>query len=110
MYLKYCGSALMITLDRPPHQIMTWVGLERYGYLEEAQRLAYRFLYMMTTAFVDFNGVVPEKVRLMSQDNRLHLLRFWTSLMPSSSPTLLMLSMAIKGSTSRWFHARVLVG
>jgi hypothetical protein len=33
-------------LDRPPHQIMTWVGLERYGYLEEAQRLAYRFLYM----------------------------------------------------------------
>ena len=41
---------------------MAWVGLERYGYLEEAQRLAYRFLYMMTTAFVDFNGVVPEKV------------------------------------------------
>lgn len=30
----------------PPHQIMTWVGLERYGYLEDAQRLAYRFLYM----------------------------------------------------------------
>ncbi|KAH9998930.1 glycoside hydrolase family 37 protein [Russula vinacea] len=45
----------------PPHQMMTWVGLERYGYLEDAQRLAYRFLYMMTTAFVDFNGVVPEK-------------------------------------------------
>ncbi|KAI0034747.1 alpha,alpha-trehalase-neutral trehalase [Vararia minispora EC-137] len=62
----------VISLDRPnrqwdypyawpPHQIMTWVGLERYGYLEDAQRLAYRFLYMMTTAFVDFNGVVPEK-------------------------------------------------
>ncbi|ESK95365.1 neutral trehalase [Moniliophthora roreri MCA 2997] len=45
----------------PPHQIMAWVGLERYGYLDDAQRLAYRFLYMMTTAFVDFNGVVPEK-------------------------------------------------
>ncbi|VDB85689.1 unnamed protein product [Peniophora sp. CBMAI 1063] len=62
----------VISLDRPnrqwdypyawpPHQIMAWVGLERYGYLEDAQRLAYRFLYMMTTAFVDFNGVVPEK-------------------------------------------------
>ncbi len=25
---------------------MTWVGLERYGYLEDAQRLAYRWLYM----------------------------------------------------------------
>ncbi|PVF93610.1 putative neutral trehalase [Serendipita vermifera] len=45
----------------PPHQIMAWVGFERYGRLEDAQRLAYRWLYMMTTAFVDFNGVVPEK-------------------------------------------------
>ena len=53
LYLRYAW---------PPHQIMAWVGLERYGYLEDAQRLAYRFLYMMTTAFVDFNGVVPEKV------------------------------------------------
>lgn len=44
---------------------MAWVGLERYGYLEDAQRLAYRFLYMMTTAFVDFNGVVPEKVYIL---------------------------------------------
>lgn len=48
----------------PPHQIMAWVGFERYGRLEDAQRLAYRWLYMMTTAFVDFNGVVPEKVSL----------------------------------------------
>lgn len=40
-------------LDRPPHQIMAWVGLERYGYLEEAQRLAYRFLYM----FVILNSI-----------------------------------------------------
>lgn len=29
---------------------MTWVGLERYGYLEDAQRLAYRFLYMSVYA------------------------------------------------------------
>lgn len=26
---------------------MAWVGLERYGYLDDAQRLAYRFLYML---------------------------------------------------------------
>ena len=25
---------------------MAWVGLERYGYLEDTQRLAYRWLYM----------------------------------------------------------------
>ncbi|PWN25540.1 putative neutral trehalase [Jaminaea rosea] len=61
-----------ITLDRPnrqwdypfawpPHQMLAWVGLERYGYLEEARRLAYRWLYLMTSAFSNFNGVVPEK-------------------------------------------------
>ncbi|PWN22422.1 putative neutral trehalase [Microstroma glucosiphilum] len=61
-----------ITLDRPnrqwdypyawpPHQMLAWVGLERYGYLEEARRLAYRWLYLMTSAFFNFNGVVPEK-------------------------------------------------
>lgn len=45
----------------PPHNVLAWVGLERYGYLEEVRRLAYRWLYMMTLAFVDFNGTVPEK-------------------------------------------------
>ncbi|PWZ00833.1 LOW QUALITY PROTEIN: putative neutral trehalase [Testicularia cyperi] len=45
----------------PPHNVLAWVGLERYGYLEEARRLAYRWMYMMTLAFVDFNGTVPEK-------------------------------------------------
>nr|XP_031862766.1 uncharacterized protein CI109_001778 [Kwoniella shandongensis]KAA5529838.1 hypothetical protein CI109_001778 [Kwoniella shandongensis] len=45
----------------PPHQIMAWVGLERYGFVDDAARLAYRWIYMMTLSFVDFNGVVPEK-------------------------------------------------
>ncbi|KAL1406900.1 alpha,alpha-trehalase nth1 [Vanrija albida] len=45
----------------PPHQIMAWVGLERYGFLDDAARLAYRWVYMMTVSFVDFNGIVPEK-------------------------------------------------
>lgn len=45
----------------PPHQMLTWVGMERYGYLEEARRLVYRWLYMITVAVVDFNGCVPEK-------------------------------------------------
>ena len=61
-----------VGLDRPnrqwdypfgwaPQQILAWVGLQRYGYDMEAQRLAYRWLYMVTKAFVDFNGVVVEK-------------------------------------------------
>lgn len=36
---------------------MAWVGLERYGYLEDAQRLAYRFLYMCVLDNV--NHLVP---------------------------------------------------
>lgn len=50
----------------PPHQMLAWVGLERYGYLEEARRLAYRWLYLMTLAFFNFNGVVPEKFDAVS--------------------------------------------
>ena len=44
-----------------PQQMLAWEGLKRYGYLEDAQRLAYKWLYMVTKAFVDFNGVVVEK-------------------------------------------------
>ena len=61
-----------IGLDRPnrqwdypygwaPQQMLAWTGLNRYGYQEEAERLAYKWLYMMTRAFVDYNGVVVEK-------------------------------------------------
>ena len=29
--------------------------------MEEAERLSYKWLYMVTKAFVDFNGIVVEK-------------------------------------------------
>lgn len=62
----------VIGLDRPnrqwdypygwaPQQIMAWGGLQRYGYLEDVERIAYKWLFMMTKAFVDYNGVVVEK-------------------------------------------------
>lgn len=44
-----------------PQQILAWIGLLRYGYNKEALRLIYKWLYMMTKAFVDFNGTVVEK-------------------------------------------------
>ncbi|KAJ5116791.1 glycoside hydrolase family 37 protein [Penicillium angulare] len=61
-----------ISLERPnrqwdypygwaPHQIVAWTGLLNYGYREDAQRLAYKWLFMMTKTFVEFNGVVVEK-------------------------------------------------
>ncbi|CAG8552681.1 8242_t:CDS:2 [Paraglomus occultum] len=71
-----------ITLDRPnrqwdypfgwaPHQIMIWRGLENYGYVNDARRLAYRWLYTITKSFVDFNGIVPEKYDVVSLSHLL---------------------------------------
>uniref|UniRef100_A0A1D1XJN9 Trehalase n=1 Tax=Anthurium amnicola TaxID=1678845 RepID=A0A1D1XJN9_9ARAE len=71
-----------IALDRPnrqwdypfgwaPHQIMAWRGLEIYGYMTEARRLAYRWLYTITKSFVDFNGVVPEKYDVVTLNHLL---------------------------------------
>jgi alpha,alpha-trehalase len=66
----------IITIDRPnrqwdypfgwaPQQMLAWVGLQRYGFDDEAQRLIYKWLFMVTKAFVDFNGVVVEKYNIM---------------------------------------------
>jgi alpha,alpha-trehalase len=61
-----------VGLDRPnrqwdypygwaPQQMLAWVGLRRYSYESDANRLIYKWLFMMTKAFVDYNGVVVEK-------------------------------------------------
>ncbi|KAI1005982.1 Cytosolic neutral trehalase [Podosphaera aphanis] len=61
-----------VDIDRPnrqwdypygwaPQQMLAWTGLRRYGYTAESERLAYKWLFMMIKAFVDFNGVVVEK-------------------------------------------------
>jgi alpha,alpha-trehalase len=44
-----------------PHQIMAWDGLLRYGYQQEAERLIYKWLYLITKVFVDYSGTVVEK-------------------------------------------------
>lgn len=61
-----------INIDRPnrqwdypygwaPQQILAWVGLVKYGFGDDARRLVYRWLYIMTKSFVDYNGIVVEK-------------------------------------------------
>ncbi|KAI9699664.1 MAG: alpha,alpha-trehalase nth1 [Candelina mexicana] len=68
----------VVGIDRPnrqwdypfgwaPQQMLAWTGLIRYGYQEEAERLSYKWLYMVTKAFVDFNGVVVEKYDVTRQ-------------------------------------------
>ncbi|KAF4633057.1 hypothetical protein G7Y89_g5068 [Cudoniella acicularis] len=44
-----------------PQQMLAWTALDRYGYHDDVARLVYKWLFMMTKAFVDFNGVVVEK-------------------------------------------------
>ena len=51
-----------------PHQILAWDGLKKYGYHEDAERLAYRWLHMMTRVFCDYNGTVVEKYNVTTLD------------------------------------------
>lgn len=61
-----------ITLERPnrqwdypygwaPQQILVWQGFENYGFRNISSRLCYRWLYLITKSFVDYNGIVVEK-------------------------------------------------
>ena len=38
-----------------------WDGLRKYGYEKDTQRLAYRWLYLITRIAVDYNGTITEK-------------------------------------------------
>ena len=53
----------------PPHQMLAWQGLIDYGYESVAQRLAYRWLHMITRNAADYNGTIPEKYDVV---NRTH--------------------------------------
>jgi alpha,alpha-trehalase len=44
-----------------PHQMIAWAGLRRYGFNAMADRLTYRWLYMVTRNAADYNGTIPEK-------------------------------------------------
>ncbi|KAI3648101.1 hypothetical protein MP228_005955 [Amoeboaphelidium protococcarum] len=56
-----------------PHQAIAWKGLQMYGYEEVARRFAYRWLFTITKAFVDFNGVVPEKFDIVSLNHKVNV-------------------------------------
>lgn len=54
-----------------PHQMMAWEGLLRYGYARKAQRLAYRWLYMIAKCFAEYNAVVPEKFDVLARSHKV---------------------------------------
>ncbi|MBU2491825.1 MAG: trehalase [Bacteroidetes bacterium] len=49
-----------------PHQILIWEGLKNYGYDEIAERLVYKWLYVILKNAVDYNGTIPEKYDVVS--------------------------------------------
>ena len=53
----------------PPHQMLAWQGLIDFGYESVAQRLVYRWLYMITRNAAEYNGTIPEKYDVV---NRTH--------------------------------------
>lgn len=55
-----------------PHQILAWKGLERYGYMKEVRNLVYRWLYVVTKTFSDYNGAVVEKYNVCTK-NKFHV-------------------------------------
>ena len=50
-----------------PHQVLVWIGLQRYGYQEEAQRLTYKWLFTILKPFVDYNGVIEESYNVTQE-------------------------------------------
>lgn len=49
-----------------PHQILIWEGLKNYGCDKIAERLAYKWLYMILKNAVNYNGTIPEKYDVVS--------------------------------------------
>ncbi|MEC5164309.1 alpha,alpha-trehalase [Flavobacterium sp. PL11] len=47
-----------------PHQILLWEGLLQYNFIDKAQEMVYRWLWLITRNVVDYNGTIPEKFDL----------------------------------------------
>lgn len=54
-----------------PHQMMIWKGLLNYGFVDEAQELIYRWLFMITKNAVDYNGTIPEKYNVVEATHKV---------------------------------------
>jgi alpha,alpha-trehalase len=52
-----------------PHQMIAWQGLRNYQHETIADRLIYKWLYMITRNGADYNGTIPEKFDVV---NRSH--------------------------------------
>ncbi len=54
-----------------PHQMLAWEGLVRYGFLTDARRLAYRWLYTIVANAASYQGTVPEKFDVVRRSHQV---------------------------------------
>ncbi len=54
-----------------PHQMLLWQGLKDYGYVEQAERLAYRWLFTITLNATLYNGTVTEKYDVVRRSHEV---------------------------------------
>jgi alpha,alpha-trehalase len=54
-----------------PHQILAWSGLRRWGMDDVAERLSYKWLYMIAKNAHDFHGTVPEKYDVVRRSHHV---------------------------------------
>ena len=54
-----------------PHQMLVWQGLINYGFKSEAQRLIYKWLYLITRNAMDYNGTIPEKYDVVGMSHQV---------------------------------------
>ena len=54
-----------------PHQMLAWEGLLRYGFREEAQRLIYKWLHMITSDWIK-RGTIVEKYDVVDASQEFH--------------------------------------
>lgn len=73
---KYAQNEVQRQWDYPngwaPHQMMIWKGLRNYEFEEEAEELAYRWLWMITRNAVDYNGTIPEKYNVVECTHKVY--------------------------------------
>jgi alpha,alpha-trehalase len=55
----------------PPHQMIIWEGMQKYGFDNVARRLAYRWLYAITRNAADYNGTIPEKMDVVKRSHQV---------------------------------------
>jgi alpha,alpha-trehalase len=54
-----------------PHQMLLWEGLLNYNYVDKAQEMAYRWLWLITKNAVDYNGTIPEKFDMETSSHKV---------------------------------------